>query len=103
MTLLSVSHRSQSQQADCLAACTHMVLNYLHIPITYARLLVILEVDKAGSYFSKLTKLEPELGLTVELAQGLDDLALLFDYLNEGLPLIAYVNTGQLTSTQRRK
>jgi ABC-type bacteriocin/lantibiotic exporter with double-glycine peptidase domain len=98
MSLLSVSHRPQSQQSDCLAACAQMVLDYLHIPITYTRLLDILEVDSTGSYFSKLTKLEPELGLTIELAQGSDDLDLILRYLAEGLPLIAYVNTGELTS-----
>lgn len=70
MTLLSVSHRPQSQHSDCSAACTQMVLNYFHIPITYDRLVEVLEIDAAGSYFSKLTKLKDELGLAVELTQG---------------------------------
>lgn len=34
MTLLSVLHRQQSQDADCLAACTQIVLHYLQISIT---------------------------------------------------------------------
>ena len=38
MTLLTVSHRQQTQQADCLAACAAMVLDYLHIPISYNKL-----------------------------------------------------------------
>lgn len=98
MSLLSILHRQQSQEADCLAACTQIVLDYLHIPITYSRLLRILETDQAGSYFSKLKKLEAELGLIVELTQGNDDLDLLYDYLNQALPIIVFVNTAELKS-----
>lgn len=50
------------------------------------------------SYFSKLVTLESELGLIVEVAQGSDALAVISHYLDEGLPIIAYVNTGELTS-----
>lgn len=75
-----------------------MVLQYFQIPISYPRLLAILETDQAGSYFSKLRNLEPELGLTIELAQGNDNLDFFYDYLNQALPIIAYVNTGELRS-----
>lgn len=34
MTLLPVSHRRQQQQADCLAACAAMALDYLLDPDT---------------------------------------------------------------------
>jgi ABC-type bacteriocin/lantibiotic exporter with double-glycine peptidase domain len=98
MTLLSISHLRQSQQADCLAACAQMVLQYLQIPIDYPQLLAVLETERAGSYFSKLKRLEARLGLTIELAQGSDDLDLLYPYLDQGLPVIAYVNTGELKS-----
>jgi ABC-type bacteriocin/lantibiotic exporter with double-glycine peptidase domain len=101
MSLLPISHRQQSQQADCLAACAQMVLQYLQIPIAYSQLLAILETDRGGSTFSKLKKLEPQLRLTVELAQGSDDLDLLDRYLDETLPIIAYVNTGELKSYWR--
>lgn len=98
MTLLSISHRRQSQQADCLAACAQMILQYLQISISYNRLLDILETEQSGSYFSKLKNLESELGLIVELAQGNEDLDTLYDHLDQALPIIAYVNTGQLRS-----
>ncbi len=88
MTLLSVLHRQQSQEADCLAACTQIILQYLHISIPYSRLLCILETDRAGSHFSKIKRLEADLGLTVELAQGNDNLELFYSYLNQALPII---------------
>jgi len=83
MALLSISHLRQSQESDCLAACAQIVLQYLQIPILYARLLRILETEQAGSYFSKLKKLETALGLSVELAQGTDDLDRFYNYLNQ--------------------
>lgn len=101
MTLLSISHRQQSQQADCLAACAQMVLQYLQIPIAYSQILAILETDRGGSTFSKLKKLEPQLRLTVELAQGSDELDLFYGYLDQALPIIAHVNTGELKSYWR--
>ncbi|MCB0128153.1 MAG: C39 family peptidase [Caldilineaceae bacterium] len=101
MTLLSISHLRQSRQADCLAACAQMVLQYLQISISYARLLDILETEQSGSYFSKLKNLESEFGLIVELAQGSENLDALYRYLDQALPIIAYVNTGQLRSYWR--
>ena len=98
MTLLSVLHRQQKQEADCLAACTQIVLNYLHISIPYSRLLQLLETDRAGSYFSKIKKLEADLGLVVELVQGNDDLDLFYRYLDQALPVIVFVNTAELKS-----
>lgn len=98
MTLLAISHLQQKQEADCLAACAQIVLQYLQIPIPYSRLLQILETDRGGSRFSKLRQLEVELGLIVELAQGDDDLNLFYRYLNQALPVIVSVNTAELKS-----
>ena len=98
MTLLSISHLRQSQESDCLAACAQIVLQYLQIPITYDRLLRILETEQSGSYFSKLKKLEPILGLSVELAQGTDDFDVFYGFLNQALPITVFVNTAELKS-----
>jgi ABC-type bacteriocin/lantibiotic exporter with double-glycine peptidase domain len=98
MTLLAISHLQQRQEADCLAACAQIVLQHLHISITYRRLLRLLEVAQSGSYFSKLKKLEPVLGLSVELGQGTDDLDELYAPLNEALPIIVLVDTAELRS-----
>lgn len=38
------------------------------------------------------------MGLTVELAQGNDNFDLLYNYLNQALPIIVFVDTGELKS-----
>ena len=69
MTLLSVSHRKQQQSADCLAACAAMVLDHLHIPVQYERLLRLLRVDYFGAFFRNLQYLE-SLGVSVLIETG---------------------------------
>jgi ABC-type bacteriocin/lantibiotic exporter with double-glycine peptidase domain len=44
MPLLAVSHHRQLQQADCLAACAAMLLDYLYLPIEYGRLVQLLGI-----------------------------------------------------------
>ena len=95
MPLLSVSHQQQRQQADCLAACAAMLLDYLHIPVRYSRLLSLLEVSAIGTSFGKLRNLET-LGLSVRVEGG--DIETLQGHLSQGLPVIAFVDTGQLTT-----
>ena len=98
MTLLSISHLRQSQESDCLVACAQIVLQHLQVPIAYARLLRILETEQSGSFFSHLKELESVLGLSVELAQGTDDLDQFYRELNQALPIIVFVNTAELKS-----
>lgn len=42
--LLPVPHVRQCESADCLAACTAMVLAYLGIKISYTRLVQVLDI-----------------------------------------------------------
>lgn len=93
MTLLPVSHRRQKQQADCLAACAAMVLDYLQIPINYDNLTRLLEVDAIGTPFRRLQNLQT-LGLKIYIGEG--DLPTLQTYLEVGLPTIVAVDTSQL-------
>jgi len=93
MTLLSVSHRSQNQQSDCLAACAAMVLAYLHVPVDYARLLQLLRVQAYGTAFSNLRYLEA-LGMSVLVQEGEPEQ--LATYLGMGLPPLVAVNTDAL-------
>lgn len=95
MILLSVSHRQQRQQADCLTACTAMVLDYLHIPFSYDRLMRLLRIQPFGTSFHNLHHIE-SLGLSVVITQG--NMDALRVNLEEGLPAIAFVDTGALTS-----
>ena len=90
MPLLSASHHRQRQQADCLAACAAMVLDFLQLSIGYEQLLRLLGIRYFGAPFSSLRKLG-SLGVTVLIARG--DLATLRGYLEEGYPVIVAVNT----------
>lgn len=94
MPLLAVSHRRQLQQADCLAACAAMLLDYLHLPTEYGRLLQLLGIRSHGAAFSNLRRLE-ERGVAVIIEKG--SIALLHQALDQGSPIIVAVNTGPLT------
>jgi len=98
MTLLAVSHQSQRQESDCLAACSAMVLDYLHVPYTYSQLLRLLRVQSFGAWFRNIQSLE-SLGLFVSIGYG--NVETLETYLDTGLPIIAYVDTEFLTSYWR--
>lgn len=95
MTLLAVSHQPQHQDSDCLAACSAMVLDYLHIPYTYPQLLRLLQIQPFGTWFRNIQFLQ-SLGLTVSIGYG--DVETLERHLDVGLPIIVYVDTGFLTS-----
>ena len=95
MILLPVSPFKQKQQADCLAACCAMVLTYLQIEIPYQRLLGLLKVQTFGSIFHHLKNLEV-LGVSVLIGEG--DIDRLKHYLSLGLPVIVFVDTGELQS-----
>ena len=69
MPLLSVSHRQQRQQSDCLAACAAMILDYLHVTVKYSQLLSLLRIQAFGTSFSSLHNLET-LGLSVRIEEG---------------------------------
>ena len=62
--LLPVPHRIQRRQADCLAACVAMVLEYLGRPVDYARLITVLGIQDFGAPSSNIRRLA-KLGLAV--------------------------------------
>ena len=95
MSLLSVLHWKQRRQADCLVACTAMVLEYLQVPVHYNWLMRVLKTMPIGTYFRNLRHLESALGLSVTVGYG--DVHLLRSYLDVGLPVIVSVNTALLS------
>lgn len=98
MNLLPISHRQQSQQADCLAACTAMILEYLHVPVQYENLLRLLNVRSFGASLFNLRNLQ-KLGLFVVIKEGhFSDLQ---SYLDMGLPVVVSVSTAELRSYWR--
>lgn len=94
MSSLAVSHRRQLQQADCLAACAAMLLDYHQVPVDYTRLVQLLGIRSYGAAFSNLRRLE-ELGVSVIIEKG--GIAKLHRALDQGSPVIVAVNTGPLT------
>ncbi|MCL4860656.1 MAG: C39 family peptidase [Caldilineaceae bacterium] len=95
MSLLHVSHWKQRRQADCLVACTAMILAYLQIPVNYEHLMRLLRTMPVGTFFRNLRHLESALGLSVSVGYG--NTQILRSYLDTGLPVIASVNTQLLT------
>ena len=93
MNLLPISHRRQQQQADCLAACAAMVLDYLQVPISYDRLLRLLNIRAHGAAFANLRNLA-NLGVAVVVAEG--DLDQIQKILAIGLPPLVAVATREL-------
>lgn len=94
MPWLRVSHRQQRQQADCLAACAAMVLEYSGVSFRYEQLLQLLNIRSHGTTFSALRALTG-LGVSVRIDSG--EIANLQGYLIDGIPPIVFVNTGLLS------
>lgn len=94
MPLLPVSHHSQLQSADCLAACAAMVLDYLDVSYDYDELLDLLRITPFGANFENLHYLE-SLGVQVLTARG--ELETLEAHLERGLPPIVFVKTLELS------
>lgn len=94
MPLLAISHLQQKQQADCLAACAAMVLDYLQVPVDYRRLTRLLRIQSHGAAFANLRYLA-SLGLHVDIGRG--DLGILRSTIEVGLPVIAALDTAHLS------
>jgi ABC-type bacteriocin/lantibiotic exporter with double-glycine peptidase domain len=92
-TLLSIPHRLQRSDGDCLAACAAMMLDHLGVPADYDHLLQLLDVKPYGTPGFRLNNLAG-LGVHVRYARGTMDE--LFDYLIREQPCIVLVRTDQL-------
>lgn len=91
--LLSVSHLKQRRDSDCLAACTAMVLNYLGVQVDYDRLLTLLNIRNYGAPAGNIRAVSV-LGLQVNYS--VSDLDGLVQLIDKGIPIIAFVRTGDL-------
>lgn len=97
MPSLTLTHRVQSEESDCLSACAWMVLHYLGIDIRYRRLTRLLKVGDSGASFHNLTylnQLKRSNAVSVLIEDGHMDL--LAQYIAQGHPVIASVNTVDL-------
>lgn len=91
---LPVPHLKQAQQADCLAACAAMVLAYLDQPADYRRLLALLDIRSYGAPRRNIVRLS-RWGVDVLYHEA--SFSLLVDALQRGDPVIAFVDTGELS------
>lgn len=90
---LSVPHHKQTQEADCLAACVAMVLEFIGKPMRYDRILKMLDTTSYGTVASHVTRLTKR-GLHVTYAEGA--LVDLQTNLQRDFPVITLVRTGEL-------
>lgn len=90
---LPVPHQQQLHDGDCLAACALMILTYLQKPPTYSKLLQLLNIKSYGTAASNIRNLA-RWGYFVTYEQT--NMEGLFARLQQQLPVIAVVATGEL-------
>lgn len=91
--LLPVRHLRQHNDADCLAACAAMLLDYLRIEVKYDRLLKLLKVKSFGTPGQNL-RLLVGLGIQVTYREG--SMEELNQHIANGIPCITLVRTREL-------
>ena len=91
--LLPVAHREQVSEAECVAVCVAMVLDYIGINASYERVMQILQTKEWGTVVSRIQALE-QLGVLVIYKQG--TFAELQTHLSNNHPPIAFVATREL-------
>ena len=99
MSLLPISHRTQRRQADCLAACAAMVLDYLGLTVAYERLTNLLRIGPGGAPFRNLRFLA-QLGVEITIRQGTVDS--LTASIRSGQPPLVFVDTSELPYWTKR-
>lgn len=93
--LLSVPHRQQEKNGECLATCAAMILAHYHLPYRSRQLRKILRIQtEIGTPFSNVVNLE-QLGLIVGYRQD-GKFETLYRLLTYGWPCLVAVNTGEL-------
>lgn len=92
---LSVPHKQQAQNGDCLAICVEMVLTYLGASFDSAQIAKTLRIQpNAGTPFPTIRELE-KLSVLVGYRRN-GSLETLYTLLRHGWPVIAAVDTGPL-------
>ncbi len=91
---LAVPHYPQRNTADCLAACAAMVLAYHGKPTPYGKLLHLLKIGPIGAPRRNILNLSRLRGVSVAYREA--TVPILVQFLTNGLPVIAFVDTGEL-------
>jgi ABC-type bacteriocin/lantibiotic exporter with double-glycine peptidase domain len=90
---LPVPRLEQQQVSDCLAACAAMVLAYLDVHVPYPQLLDALQIGPIGAPRRNVIRLE-RFGVRVAYREA--TLSILSAYLVEKIPVITFVDSGEL-------
>jgi ABC-type bacteriocin/lantibiotic exporter with double-glycine peptidase domain len=93
-TPLPVPYRKQTQSSDCLAACATMLIEYLGRSVPYHQLVALLEIGSLGAPRRNILRLT-RLGFQVTFREG--TLPIVAQYVNAGHPVIAFVDTEELS------
>lgn len=91
--LLPVPHHKQMEESDCLAACAAMALAYIGQPVPYRQLLTVLDVGPVGAPRRNIVRLTSSL---IDVAYREANIPLLAEIVQHGLPVIVFVDTGEL-------
>ena len=94
MRLLPILHRKQRQQADCLAACAAMLLDYLQVSVKYQKLIKCIRIGYGGAPFRNLSYLET-FGVSVQILQG--EIETLREHVKQGIAPMVFVDTQELS------
>ena len=99
--VLSVPHFSQETDGYCLPACAQMVLNYLGVVRSQADLARLLGTRaNIGTPHSHLARLKSP---TIDVLYAAGDWDDLQQHLEQGRPVIAFVQAGELPHWRGRK
>lgn len=90
MPLLPIMHHPQQRQADCLAACARMLLDYYGIDSSYEQLIEVLKIGDAGAPFRNLLALRSD-SLHVTIQQGSTEQ--LRRHIDDLFPAIVFLST----------
>lgn len=95
LQLLTVPHIQQRNSGDCLAACAAMICEYLNVSMRYDRLVKQLGIKVGvGAAFSNIERLDRSPLQVIHRVSG--QLPHLYALLEQGWPIIASVQTGEL-------
>lgn len=91
--LLPVPHHKQIGTADCLAACAAMALAYIGQPVPYNQLLTLLAVGPIGAPRRNIVRCTSP---SVDVVYREANIPLLAEMVQHRLPVIVFVDTGEL-------
>ena len=91
--LLPITNVKQAREGDCLAACAAMVLDHLGLTPSYSDLL---ELVKIRSFGAPASNIRPVAQLGLNVTYSVTDVSGLILLLEQGLPVIVFLRTGDL-------